>query len=420
MKHYLYENRSRLFVAGLLVLCMAFGVIDSSMAFAGAVILDTTPLEKALSEHTGALKQFIERAEDRQRKYDVRLLEIEQRIDTRPSGDGLGHRQGDLSTLLMKSDGLAAFQKGTSRSVEITVPAQLFKTAILNATGQNQPLVAADRRPGIIAAPQRRFTVRDLFPGVPTTSNSVEFCRENVFTNNAGPQGGTSSPTVAGGEGEIKNESGITFTLANTPVITLAHYIPASRQVLSDAPQLQQHVENRLLYGLKLEEEDELLNGAGANGELNGLIQNATGFNRGSTNLTALDAVALGIAQLIGSEYEPSGIILNPTDWWSSKFMLAKNSQNEYLLGNPANMTEPRLWGLPVVVTNTMPAGSFMVLDPQRVGYIADREDAVVRIAEQHADFFVRNMVVVLVEERLAIVIQLGAAMIYGSLSYAG
>jgi HK97 family phage major capsid protein len=125
-------------------------------------------------------------------------------------------------------------------------------------------------------------------------------------------------------------------------------------------------------------EEDELLNGTGASGELNGLINNATTFNRGSTNLSALDAVALGIAQLIGSEYEPSGIVLSPSDWWSTKFMLAKNSQGEYLLGNPGSMVEPRLWGLPVVVTNSMTAGSFLVLDAARAGYIADREDAIV------------------------------------------
>jgi hypothetical protein len=35
-------------------------------------------------------------------------------------------------------------------------------------------------------------------------------------------------------------------------------------------------------------------------------------------------------------------------------------------------------------------------------------------------DFFVRNVVVILVEERLAIVIQQGAAMVYGNLSHAG
>jgi hypothetical protein len=126
-------------------------------------------------------------------------------------------------------------------------------------------------------------------------------------------------------------------------------------------------VENRLLYGLKLEEEDELLNGTGSGGTLNGLINNATPFAGGSTKLSGLDALALGVAQLVASEYEPSGFILNAQDWYSSRLL------------------------------------------------IADRDDAVVRIAEQHADFFVRNMVVILVEERLAIVIQLGPAMACGS-----
>jgi len=81
-------------------------------------------------------------------------------------------------------------------------------------------------RPGIVNAPQRRFTIRDLFPNVPTNSNLVEFASELVFTNNAGPQGGFTSPTSVTGEGEIKPESAMTFQLSNTPVITLAHFIP--------------------------------------------------------------------------------------------------------------------------------------------------------------------------------------------------
>jgi HK97 family phage major capsid protein len=425
------STKFKLLIAAALGLCAAFGIIDPASAalffFIGDIEDVDGVLAKALSDHAGALKQFIERSEERQkknedwqRKHDDRILELEQKLVSRPHGGGGGagdDAPGALTQMLMKSDGLGMFQKGTSRAVEIVVPRKLFKTAILNATlDANQPLVAPDRRVGITFAPQRRFTIRDLFPNIPTASNLVEFTSEQSFTNNAGPQGGGSSPTET--EGQLKNESGMTFALSSAPVITLAHWIPASRQILSDAPQLQAHVENRLLYGLKLEEEDELLNGDGTAGTLNGLIHNATAFNRGSTGLTSLDAVALGLAQLIGSEYEPSGIVLNPADWWSTKFMLAKNSYGEYLLGNPGSMAEPRLWGLPVVVTNTMPAGNFLVLDAARTGYIADREDAIVRIAEQHADFFVRNMIVILVEERLAIVIQLGAAMVYGSLTF--
>ena len=42
--------------------------------------------------------------------------------------------------------------------------------------------------------------------------------------------------------------------------------------------------------------------------------------------------------------------------------------------------------GSAVVVTNTMPPGHYMVLDAPRVGYFADREDELVRVAEQRPD----------------------------------
>ena len=91
------------------------------------------------------------------------LRELQQKLDRRGFvGYIAAHHGGELAELLLKSDALAAFQKGTTRSVEITVPASLFKTAILNATGQNQPLVPSDRRPGIVTAPQRRFTIRTI------------------------------------------------------------------------------------------------------------------------------------------------------------------------------------------------------------------------------------------------------------------
>ncbi len=83
-------------------------------------------------------------------------------------------------------------------------------------------------------------------------------------------------------------------------------------------------------------------------------------------------------------------------------------------------MTGELTWGLPVVVTNTCPRGEFVTLDAPRAGYIADREDAVIRVSESHGDFFVRNMVAILCEERLALVVEQGGAIIHGNLNYAG
>jgi HK97 family phage major capsid protein len=411
-----------LFVACVIALTTS---IDPATAATGLLLanapagLELKVLQDALKDHGAKVTEFIEKQAEAMNEIKQRVQDVEQKTAKKGSGSGDENAIGRVADLIIKSDGLAAFTKGHSNAVTITVPRALFKAAITNATGQNQPLVAADRRPGIVAAPQQRMTIRDLFASVPTSSNLIEFCKESVFTNNAGPQYDNTSPTPHS-EGAPKNESDITFTLEQSAVVTIAHWIPASRQVLSDAPALAQHLDNRLLYGLKVEEEDELMNGDGTVGNLNGLLNQATQFTGGSTNLTALDALALGIGQLVVSNYEPSGFVINPADWYSSKLLLAKDSQGRYLFGDPGAMTAPRLWGLPVVPTTSIAAGTFMVLDAARAGYIADREDATVRISESHSDFFVKNMVAVLCEERLAFVCTQGGAMIKGSLSYAG
>lgn len=350
----------------------------------------------------------------------TRMLEIEQK-GGRNYGGAIGGEGGivEMADMIIKSDQLASFIKGSTTSCQITVPRMMFKTAILNSTGTGQPLVPPDYRPGIVYAPQRKLTIRDLFSVFTTTSNLVDFCRELVYTSNAGPQGGPTSP-IGNGEGELKPESAITFELAQVPVVTIAHWIPASRQVLSDAPALQNHLDQRLLYGLKLKEELALLTGDGTVGEINGMINNASAFTGGATNQTALDTLAIAMAQLTASEFTPTGIILNPADWFSSSIILAKTSYGEYIFGDPGEATEPSLWGLQVCLTNSMTKGKFLVLDGPRTGYVVDREDATVRVAEQHADFFVRNMVAILAEERLALIIEQGSAMVYGTLSNAG
>ena len=188
-----------------------------------------------------------------------------------------------IGEMLTKSEAFQMMAQGRSKYARIEV-----KTAIVNATGQNQPLVPDMRVPGIINNPQRVLTIRDVLPVGRTSSNLIQFTKENVFTNNAGPQ--YDSPNK---ENVTKPESGITFTLANAPVVTLAHFIPVSRQVLDDAPQLESYVNGRLVYGLKLEEEDQLLNGDGTGSNIGGLLKsgNFTAYNRAVTGDTKLDTL---------------------------------------------------------------------------------------------------------------------------------
>jgi HK97 family phage major capsid protein len=378
-------------------------------------------IKKALADHGMSVKSFMEKFDNEKAELKARVLDLEQSGARRPTG-GFGGGSGiaELADAILHSGGATAFAQKSTPSFSVEVPTRLLtKNTIINASGSGQPLVASDRADarGVVFAPQRRLTVRGLFEQIPTDSNLIERPAESAFTNNATEQGGPTSP-VGNGEGELKAESALTFTLQQTPVVTLAHFIVASRQILSDAPLLQRHLEQRLIYGLNLKEETAMLTDTGTAGNMIGIIAKATAFTGGATNQTRLDTLAKAANQLAVGNYEPSAFILHPTDWLACQ--LLKDTTGQYILGDPGAAATPMLWGRPVIATPSQPIGTFVCIDAQRYGYIADREVATVRISENVGDAFLRNLIHVLVESRVALVTELGAAAVTGSLDYAG
>jgi HK97 family phage major capsid protein len=373
-------------------------------------------LEKKLGPALDSLRQG-------QVTLRAELTELAQKMALTPFGvqTHAGEKVGELINLITGGAGVKAFLAGNTPTVGIEVPAALLglKNTIVNPGGSGQPLVQGDRAEGrgIVHAPQQRLTIRALFTATPTDSNMIERPTEATFTNNAGIQGGDVSPTGTG-EGAQKPQSDMTFTLAQTAIVTIAHFIAASRQVLSDAPLLRFHLENRLLWGLNQKEETQMLTGDGTAGSMSGITTQATAFSGGATNQTRLDTLAKGANQLAVGNYEPSAFILNPTDWLACQ--LEKDSTGRYILGDPGAAAAPMLWGKPVVPTPSMTLGKFVCIDAARYGYIADRETATIRISENVNDAFIRNLIHVLCEKRTALVTELGGAAVYGDLVTAG
>jgi len=310
-----------------------------------------------------------------------------------------------LGEMFVKSEMFKSMAEGRSKFARLEL-----KTAIVNATGQNQPLVPADRQVGIIANPNRILTIRDVLPVGRTSSNLVEYTKENVFTNSTGPQ--YDSPAF---ENVTKPESAITFTLASAPVVTLAHFIPVSRQVLDDAPQLESYINSRLVYGLKLEEEDQLLNGNGTSGNVGGILKsgNFTAYTRAVTGDTKLDTLRRAITQAQLSEYMADTIVLNPADWESIE--LLKATDNQYVWSNPVAMAGPQIWGKRVIPTNSIASGTFLVGGFNMGAQLWDRQDAAVQISYEDGDNFKKNMATLLCEERICLTIFRPSAFISGS-----
>jgi HK97 family phage major capsid protein len=245
--------------------------------------------------------------------------------------------------------------------------------------------------------PQRPLRVRDLLPTIQVSSGSVEYPRQTARTNNAA--------TVA--EGVLKPESDLTFELVPVPIRTIAHWILASRQVLDDAPQLQGVIDNELLYMLGFVEDAQLLTGAGTGTDLSGIYTQATAFAAGTLTVTSpqrLDVIAAAIHQNALANLPADGIVLHPSDWLQIR--MVKDGDGRYIIGNPQDVVQPRLFGLPVVETPGMAVGNFLVGNFRGSATLYDRMTARVEVSTEDSTNFRQNLVTVLAEERVGLAVK--------------
>jgi len=265
----------------------------------------------------------------------------------------------------------------------------------------------AIERDGIVPIAQRRSRVRDLFPARTTNSAVVEYFRQTGFTNNA-----SVVPEYSSGNFGAKPQSTMTFVGEQAPVRTIAHWEAAHRNVLADEPQLRSIIDNELLYGLRLTEDAQILSGAGTGEDLTGILNTTDiqtyAWSDGATSPVAdtkADALRRAATLAYLAYYEPTGIIVHPSDW--EDIELTKNSQGTYLLAmSVAGGAESRVWRIPVIDTPAIASGTALVGAFGTGAQLYDREAATIRISEQHSDFFVRNAIVVLAEERLALAVK--------------
>lgn len=260
------------------------------------------------------------------------------------------------------------------------------------------------------------LVMRDVLNVGTTSADAITYIKENSFTNAAAAVAEAVS-LVTG----LKPESALDITEANSPVVTIAHWIPITRQALDDAGQLRSYVEGRLIDGLVRTESNQILNGTGTPPNLTGLLATSgvqaldatyftanpvagagTGvenYNRILRGKTKVATTGSGLATFVA---------VNPADW--EGLISGVNANGVFYGGGPFGLTEPpRLWGLPVVLTADMPAKLALVGDGT-MATIWDRMSAQIFIADQHADFFIRNIFVLLAEERLGLTVFRGAA----------
>jgi HK97 family phage major capsid protein len=330
-------------------------------------------------------------------------------------GDGFGgngRRGKSLGEQFVNSPGFKALAEMPEPNRKGHRADMIVKATLTSLTTDAAGSVGAGVVPAtqpIDLLPRRRLTVRDLIPQIQITSGSVEVPVQKAFTNNAG--------MVA--EGDEKPGSDTQLELKTFPARTIAHWEKASRQILDDIPQLKGMIDSDLIYGLKFKEEAQLLSGDNTGQNLNGMIPQATAYSAPivlAGNTYTMDILGLAALQLANANYTADGIVMNNADWWEIRLM--KDDEGAYIYGPPNVAVEPRLFGVPVVPTAAMTSRKFLVGEFQRAATIFDRWEARVEVGFVDDDF-IRNLVTVLGEERLAFAVKRPAALVYGDLDTA-
>lgn len=339
-----------------------------------------------------------------QRVLADRLLSLEQRGQTPPKLESAGESWGQQFVKSLGDQGgelVAKRIKHVSREV---------KNTITNAVGNT----FSDRRPGVVGGAFRMLTLESLLTSLPTSSNAVDYVRENVFTNAAAETA----------EGATKPESAVTTTLVTEPVATIAHWLKISRQLAGDNAALAAYVDLRMRYGVDLRVENQIIVGNGTAPNMGGFTKsgNFTAHGYTAAGLTGagllnnrFDLIGKVLGDCMGSDYPADAIMLNPTDWWTMR--LAKDTQGRYLLGDPGMDIAPNLFGVPVVASTAVTADTVLVASLRMAGTFYNREGVVIDMSESDGDNFTRNLITIRAERRCMLAVERPAAVRFGDLT---
>ena len=380
-------------------------------------------LQKQLGETLGEVKEFATEFrtktaagdkinEEAKEKADKALVDLEAvRGDIRELSQKLaqGRRGGEDDEPALKSLGVEVANhqevrdyaaNGCKGTIGFSVK------AITTAAGSSGGLIRPDRQTEVTALQRMSLRVRDLLTPGRTDGNSIEYAYQVARTNNAAGVAETAQ----------KPESAYTWDVAQSPVKTIAHWVPVSRQAMDDVPQLESLIDGELRFGLDDAEDAELLLGDGTGQHLNGLYTQATPYAAPITiaGATRIDQLRLAILQVELADYAPDGIVLHPSAW--AGIELTKDAAGGYIFANPQGIAGPVLWGRPVVPTKRIGAGNFLTGAFKLAGQIFDRMDTEVRISDQDRDNFIKNMLTVRAEKRLALVVRRPGALVKGAL----
>ena len=322
--------------------------------------------------------------------------------------------KSELSDALNENREFKSFLEGNSSKATLNVKATMVTS--LNASGNTVP---ASVLSGFYYDPTRTVRVRDFLPTIPTSSNTVRYVQETSYTNNA----------AARIEGSAYGESSFVLNAVDASVRSIGSYMTLTKEMLNDVPQLSSYISTRLPAKVMNVEDAQLLTGGGTGANLQGLMTAGGGaaFNEASTGefyqffgagasayTNEFDVLVAAKNQAQILEYSPNVIMVSSSDY--NKMFLRKDANANYVIFTNGVLT---LLGIPIVVSNAVADGKFIIGDFAQGATLAQREGMEISFAEQNEANFIKDLVTVKATERIALPIHNPNAFVWGTFSSA-
>lgn len=357
------------------------------------------PLVDGISAATKQVEEQGKTQATELKKVNARIGELEQEFARTPDGATFARgAQPSIGVLAIQQieensqaqasfSTLEAWNAGTCRiNLKAGIRAALTNDGVGQAGDKSVPRQPEQR--GFVIEVARQPRLLDALPSRPTSRDSVGFVQ-------LASEGDAAEQLK---EGDEKVEVDFEGTPQTVNIVTIAAHTTASRQVISDHPALQGAIDMVIRRKLLTRLENQIVNGPGGEGRINGLRNQGNIFVP-TIGKTPADIIGESLTRQADRGYMPNLVLVSWMDWFRLQITKKGADDQEYVFGSPTMPVPPALWNTLVVPTSTLPEGEAMPIDTAFTT-VLDREAPSVLLSNSHKDYFTRNLVLILGELR--------------------
>lgn len=244
----------------------------------------------------------------------------------------------------------------------------------------------------VVTGARTPLVIRDLFGAEQISGSTLVYLVEGAIQGApAVTAEGNEKPQVHFADPEPK-----TVSLAK-----VACHIKESDEYINDYPFLASAINGRLLYQLGLVEQNKLVTDLLATSGIQTGTYAATGT---ATDIAdAILQAAMDVQAQTG--FAADAIVMNPADWYTLR--VGKYNNGTYYGGGYfGEQSIPNLWGIPVCVSSSITSGTVIVGAFKTCGSVVTNGGVSVEAVNTNEDDFVKNLMTIRAEERLALAVR--------------